>query len=102
MTIKKVRALGTVLPIIALVVAACGGNGASTGPGGSAAPTDAAAACAAGTTKIEVQSWWTTGGEATGLQKLFDKFNADNPTLCAYNAAIAGGAGTNAKAAIKT
>jgi len=102
MTIRKVRAFGAVLPIIALVVAACGGNGATTGPGGTAAATDAAAACPAGSTKIEVQSWWTTGGEATGLQKLFDKFNADNAGLCAYNAAIAGGAGTNAKAAIKT
>jgi glucose/mannose transport system substrate-binding protein len=102
MTINKVRAFGAALPILALVVAACGGTGATTGPGGSAAPTDAAAACPAGVTKIEVQSWWTTGGEATGLQKLFDQFNKDNPTLCAYNAAIAGGAGTNAKAAIKT
>ena len=41
--------------------------GGTTAPGGTAGPTDAAAACAANTTKIEVQSWWTTGGEATGL-----------------------------------
>jgi glucose/mannose transport system substrate-binding protein len=99
MTINKIRALGAGAAIVALVVAACGG-GATTGPG--ASPTDAAAACAAGTTKIEVQSWWTTGGEATGLQKLFDQFNKDNPTLCAYNAAIAGGAGTAAQGVIKT
>lgn len=95
------RRLGLVaVPLVALIVAACGGTG-TTAPG-SAAPTDAAAACAAGTTKIEVQSWWTTGGEATGLQKLFDQFNKDNPTLCAYNAAIAGGAGTAAQGVIKT
>jgi glucose/mannose transport system substrate-binding protein len=99
MTINKIRALGVATAVIALVTAAC--SGASTAPG-SAAPTDAAAACAAGTTKIEVQSWWTTGGEATGLQKLFDQFNKDNPTLCAYNAAIAGGAGTAAQAVIKS
>ena len=99
MTINKVRALGAAMAAIALATAACGG--ASTAPG-SAGPTDAAAACAAGTTKIEVQSWWTTGGEATGLQKLFDQFNKDNPTLCAYNAAIAGGAGTAAQAVIKS
>jgi glucose/mannose transport system substrate-binding protein len=102
MAMNKVRAFGAILPIIALVVAACGGNGATTGPGGSAAATDAAAACPSGSTKIEVQSWWTTGGEATGLQKLFEKFNADNSGLCAYNAAIAGGAGTAAQGVIKT
>jgi glucose/mannose transport system substrate-binding protein len=99
MTIHRVRALGAAAAVIALVTAACNGSGS---PGGSAGPTDAAAACAAGTTKIEVQSWWTTGGEATGLQKLFDQFNKDNPTLCAYNAAIAGGAGTAAQGVIKT
>jgi glucose/mannose transport system substrate-binding protein len=46
-------------------------------------------------------SWWTTGGESNGLAKLFDTFNAANPTLCAYNAAIAGGAGDRAKAIMK-
>jgi glucose/mannose transport system substrate-binding protein len=103
MTFNKVRALGAAFVAVAIVVAACSNAGsATTGPGGSAAATDAAAACPASATKIEVQSWWTTGGEATGLQKLFDQFNKDNPTLCAYNAAIAGGAGTNAQAAIKT
>ena len=102
MTMKRTRVFGAALPILALVVAACGGSGATTGPGGSAAPTDAAAACPSGSTKIEVQSWWTTGGEATGLQKLFEKFNADNSGLCAYNAAIAGGAGTAAQGVIKT
>jgi len=48
-----------------------------------------------------VASWWTTGGEGNGLTKLFEKFNADNPTLCAYNAAIAGGAGSAAQAIFK-
>jgi len=99
MTINKVRSFGVTVPILALVLAACS-SGATTAPG--ASPTSAAAACPADSTKIEVQSWWTTGGESTGLQKLFDKFNADNPGLCAYNAAIAGGAGTAAQAVIKT
>lgn len=103
MTMAKLRVLGAGAVLTAFTLAACGGGGtATTGPGGSAAPTDAAAACAANTTKIEVQSWWTTGGEATGLQKLFEQFNKDNPTLCAYNAAIAGGAGTAAQGVIKT
>jgi len=103
MTIGKLRVFGVVAVLTAFTLTACSGGGtATTGPGGSAAPTDAAAACASGTTKIEVESWWTTGGEATGLEKLFEQFNKDNPTLCAFNAAIAGGAGTQAQADIKT
>jgi glucose/mannose transport system substrate-binding protein len=101
LTITRIRALGAAATIIAIVTAACSG-GSSGGPGRSAGPTDAAVACAAGTTKIEVQSWWTTDGEATALRKLFDQFNKDNPTLCAYNAAIAGGAGAAAQAVVKT
>jgi glucose/mannose transport system substrate-binding protein len=101
MTFTKVRALGAAFVTVAIVVAACNNAAATTAPGGSAAATDAAAACPASATKIEVQSWWTTGGEATGLQKLFEQFNKDNPTLCAYNAAIAGGAGTAAQGVIK-
>jgi len=94
---NRVRSLGVAVPILALFVAACG-PGATSSPGGS----QAAASCPDGVTKIEVQSWWTTGGESTGLQKVFDKFNADNSGLCAFNAAIAGGAGTEAQAVIKT
>jgi glucose/mannose transport system substrate-binding protein len=97
MTIRRFRSFGVAVPVLALVVAACG-SAASPTPAGS----QAAAACPSGATKIEVQSWWTTGGESTGLQKVFDKFNADNSGLCAYNAAIAGGAGTAAQAVIKT
>jgi glucose/mannose transport system substrate-binding protein len=62
---------------------------------------DCHAAPQQGVTQMEIESWWTTGGESTGLQKLFDAFNAANPTLCAYNAAIAGGAGSVAQARVK-
>jgi glucose/mannose transport system substrate-binding protein len=97
----RIRSAWFLVPLVALVAAACSSTG-TPGPGGTPSGSQAAAACASGTTQIEVQSWWTTGGEATGLQKLFDKFNADNPTLCAYNAAIAGGAGTVAQGVVKT
>jgi glucose/mannose transport system substrate-binding protein len=96
MSLSRLRLAGVVIPIVALVAAACGGAATSPGASGSAA-----ASCASGKTAIEVQSWWTTGGESTGLQKLFDKFNADNADLCAYNAAIAGGAGTVAQGVVK-
>jgi glucose/mannose transport system substrate-binding protein len=53
-------------------------------------------------TQVEVFSWWTTGGEAAGLQKLIDQFNAAHPDAEVINAAVAGGAGSNAKAVLKT
>jgi len=53
-------------------------------------------------TPVEIFSWWTTGGEAAGLQKLMDQFNAANPDFQVYNSAVAGGAGSNAKAVLKT
>src|SRR4030042_4631562 len=59
-------------------------------------------ATAAPKTQVEVFSWWTTGGEAAGLQKLMDQFNAANPKYEVINAAVAGGAGSNAKAVLKT
>ena len=115
MFIRRMRPTWALVPMVALIVVACTGTPttAPTGtpagtPSGTAAATatpagtQAAGTCPAGTTQIEVQSWWTTGGESTGLQKLFDKFNADNPDLCAYNAAIAGGAGTVAQGVVKT
>jgi glucose/mannose transport system substrate-binding protein len=59
-------------------------------------------ATAAPKTKVEVFSWWTTGGESAGLQKLMDQFNTANPKYEVFNAAVAGGAGSNAKAVLKT
>ncbi len=52
--------------------------------------------------KVEIFSWWTTGGEANGLQKLMDQFNSEHPDAEVFNAAVAGGAGSNAKAVLKT
>ncbi len=54
------------------------------------------------TNKVEIFSWWTSGGEAAGLQQLIDQFNAANPGYEIINTTTAGGAGTNAKAVLKT
>ena len=51
---------------------------------------------------LEIFSWWTTGGEAAGLQKLFDAFLANWPDVNIVNAAVAGGAGSNAQLALQT
>jgi glucose/mannose transport system substrate-binding protein len=101
------KRFGALFGVIALLVLACGGNAASPSPApssGQPTPTaGAAASCQDDTSKtpIEVQGWWTTGGEANGFNKIIADFNAANPTLCVYNAAIAGGAGSVAQGRIK-
>ena len=51
---------------------------------------------------IEIFSWWTAGGEAEGLQALFDLYNRLYPDVEIINATVAGGAGAHAKAVLKT
>jgi len=55
-----------------------------------------------GEEQLEIFSWWTTPGEAAGLQELFDAFSAGNPEVEVINAAVAGGAGSNAQVALQT
>lgn len=113
----RTHRLAALLGSVALLAAACGSSAttaptaapatqapaATPAPAVTPAPTAAAVDCTKDATKtpIELESWWTTGGESHGLQLLLDKFNTDNPTLCAYNAAIAGGAGTVAQGRVK-
>lgn len=52
--------------------------------------------------KLEIFSWWTAGGEAEGLQALFDIFHKKYPAVDIINATVAGGAGAQAKAVLKT
>lgn len=57
---------------------------------------------AALTGKVEVFSWWTGGGEAAGLDAMIKIFNEQQPGIEFVNAAVAGGAGTNARAVLAT
>jgi ABC-type xylose transport system substrate-binding protein len=50
--------------------------------------------------KVEVFSWWTGGGEAAGLDAMIVVFKAQYPGIEFINAAVAGGAGTNARAVL--
>ncbi len=52
--------------------------------------------------KVEVFSWWTGGGEAAGLEAMIKVFNAKYPDIEFVNSAVAGGAGTNARAVLAT
>jgi glucose/mannose transport system substrate-binding protein len=50
--------------------------------------------------QLEIFSWWTAGGEAEGLQALFDIYNEKYPDVEVINATVAGGAGAQAKAVL--
>jgi glucose/mannose transport system substrate-binding protein len=52
--------------------------------------------------KLEIFSWWTTGGEAAGLENLYKIYKESHPNVEIINATVAGGAGSNAKAVLKT
>jgi len=56
---------------------------------------------AVGDNAVEVFSWWTAGGEAEGLDALIEVFNEQYGDQYEFvNAAVAGGAGTNARAVL--
>lgn len=97
------RGLVGFLATAALAFAACGGAATTTAPAASAPAASApAASAAAGEPKLEIFSWWTAGGEAEGLNAMFDVFKAQHSGVEIVNAAVAGGAGSNAKAVLAT
>ena len=60
-------------------------------------------ACTTGSSnEVEVFSWWTAGGEADGLEAMLDVFGEEYPDYEFVNAAVAGGAGTEARAQLAT
>ncbi|MBT8225364.1 MAG: carbohydrate ABC transporter substrate-binding protein [Dactylosporangium sp.] len=48
--------------------------------------------------RFEVYSWWTGPGEGDGLEAMIEHFTKNNPDVDFVNAAVSGGAGSNAKA----
>ncbi len=68
------------------------------------APTaiPATVAPTAAMSQVEVFSWWVGPGEADGLAAMVKIFEAKYPNIKFINAAVAGGAGTNAKAVLAT
>jgi len=99
------------LASLALILAACGTQAPPTSTGATTAPatgdqTSATAAPAAGgqaaTGKLEMFSWWTTGGEEAGLKALYGLYAKDHGGVEIVNQAVAGAAGSDAKAVLKT
>lgn len=96
-------------------LAACGSDAKTTSTSGATATTGASSsvattgstatggtsgAAAVTSSELEVFSWWTGGGEAAGLDAMIKIWNAEYPQTKFVNAAVAGGAGSNAKAVL--
>jgi glucose/mannose transport system substrate-binding protein len=98
---KKSLSIFSLLLIVALVLAGCTPAATATqAPQPTSAPQ--ATSGTSGGAQLEIFSWWTNGGEATGLNKMYEIFTAANPSVEIVNATVAGGAGTNAKTVLKT
>ncbi|HUV08223.1 MAG TPA: ABC transporter substrate-binding protein [Spirochaetia bacterium] len=67
-----------------------------------AATKEGEAKAAAAKKQLEIFSWWTAGGEATGLAEMFKIYTSKYPDVEIINATVAGGAGQNAKAVLAT
>ena len=104
----------TLLLIFVLAMAACGGDSTTDNTNDAASPTQAPADNTANENtetddgsgamedQVEVFSWWTGGGEAAGLEAMIAIYGEKYPDVEFVNAAVAGGAGTNARAVLAT
>ena len=94
---KRITFVIALVVIASMLLAACAKATVAT-------TTVAPAATAVPATKqqLEVFSWWTGGGEAAGLAAMIKIWNQKYPDIEFVNAAVAGGAGSNAKAVLAT
>jgi glucose/mannose transport system substrate-binding protein len=108
---KYSYSLVAVLMIVATVLSACGTAATPTAaapaateamPAATQAPAETPTTAAAAGGKVEVFSWWVGPGEADGLAAMVKIFQQQYPNEEFVNAAVAGGAGTNAKAVLAT
>jgi len=98
-----------VMMIFVLLLTACGGSTTeeptempSEPEAAEPSAPEEAAPAEEGGQQVEVFSWWTGGGEAAGLDAMIEVFKAEYPDIEFINAAVAGGAGTNARAVLAT
>ncbi len=94
----------SLLLVVAFVVTGCAQPAPVAQPtkAPAAEPTKAPAKPAAGADKLEVFSWWTSGGEAAALDSLFTTFKGLSAGTEIINATVAGGGGSNARAVLQT
>lgn len=105
---NRVLRLLSLLAVLALVASACGSSNETSDNEASDGATEASGDESAGDADsemaegdgVEVFSWWTGGGEAAGLEAMIEVFAGTNPEIAFENSAVAGGAGTNARAVL--
>lgn len=83
-----------------LVLIACSGGNGSEETTGTSEETNGSSEGSSSSAKLEIFSWWTGAGEEDGLLALLELFQEKYPDIEVENAAVAGGAGTNAKAVL--
>jgi glucose/mannose transport system substrate-binding protein len=104
MSTKKIYSLFAVLMVAVMILSACG-TPATQAPAQTQAPAATQAPAmteAPAASQVEVFSWWVGPGEADGLAAMVKVFNKEYPNIEFVNAAVAGGAGTNARAVLAT
>lgn len=79
---------------VSLALAACGADDDGNGAGAQELPSGDA------TGEFEFFSWWTGGGDSEGKEALLDLYEQQHPEVEVVDAAVAGGAGTNAQAVL--
>ncbi|MDQ0890215.1 glucose/mannose transport system substrate-binding protein [Paenibacillus sp. V4I9] len=108
---RKLSIILTTVTVTGSLLTACGTStkeATNNSPAPSAAANTPAATAAASATsapaatkkQVEIFSWWTGAGEEAGLQGLIKLFKGKYADIEVINAAVAGGAGTNAKAVL--
>ncbi|WP_298861518.1 ABC transporter substrate-binding protein [Microbacterium sp.] len=89
---RKALAAVAGLSVAALALAGCSSSPSDSGSNGNKGGDSAS--------QVEVFTWWASGSEKTGLDALVKVFNEQYPKTKFVNAAVAGGAGSNAKNAL--
>lgn len=100
---KLLTSLTSLFVLAGLVLVACGTPATGAAPGTEPASDASPPPIRTSTVqrkKVEVFSWWVGGGEAAGLEAMIKLFKARYPDIEFINAAVAGGAGTNARAVL--
>lgn len=101
MVSKRILFVMTFFLIAAMALTGCAVPAAAP-TGEQAAPAGGEAAAPGGSGRLEVFSWWTSGGEAAALQALFDAYSAQYPDVEIINATVAGGGGSAARGVLQT
>ena len=103
---KKLYIITAVLVMASMILSACGTPATTAAPATKVPATKVVATdfptSLPASSEVEVFSWWVGPGEADGLAAMVKIFNGSYPSIKFVNAAVAGGAGTNAKAVLAT